>query len=172
MLRRKKDKLSGGFSDRQERIFGFLKACPVGVLSTVTADGNPHGAVVYFTIDEDFVVSFVTKAQTRKYDNLMHHNHVTLTVFDQQTQTTAQIIGKAVEIKDGYDINVIAGAILTASMKTSDGGLPPISKLSAGEFVGFKIKPDQIRMAVFGRPDPGDYSELFETIESFELKSP
>jgi hypothetical protein len=171
MLGKKKNKVTSGFSDRQERIFGFLKSCPVGVLSTVTADGDPHGAVVYFTIDKDFVVSFVTKAQTRKYENLTRHNTVTLTVFEQQTQTTAQIIGKAVEIKDGYDINVIAGAILAASMKTSDGGLPPISKLSAGEFVGFKIKPDQISMAVFGRPDPGDYSELFETIESFELKS-
>lgn len=172
MLGRMKNKQSSGFSDRQERIHGFLKSCPVGVLSTVAVDGNPHGAVIYFTIDEDFVVSFVTKVQTRKYDNLAHNNQVTLTVFDQQTQTTAQIIGKAVEIKDGYDINVIAGAILAASMKTSDGGLPPISKLSAGEFVGFKIKPDQISMAVFGRPDPGDYSELFETIESFELNKP
>lgn len=171
MLGRKKTQTTTGFSDREERIFGFLKSCPVGVLSTITPDGDPHGAVIYFTIDEDFVVSFVTKGQTRKYDNLKRNNHVTLTVFEPKSQTTAQVIGEAVEIKDSYDINAIAGAILAASMKTSEGGLPPITKLSAGDFVGFKIVPDQIRMAVFGRPDPGDYSELFETIESFELKS-
>lgn len=170
MLGRKKAKTAMSFSDREERIYRFLKSCPIGVLSTVTADGDPHGAVIYFTIDKDFAVSFVTKGQTRKYDNLKHRSKVTLTVFEPQTQTTAQIIGQAEEIKDSYEINQVAGAILAASMKTSDGGLPPISKLSAGEFVAFTIKPDQIRMAVFGRPDPGDYSDMFETIESFELK--
>lgn len=158
------------FSDREQRIYDFLLSCPIGVLSTVTPDKEPHGAVIYFSVDKDFIVSFLTKSETRKYDNIMHHGHITLTVYEPQTQTTAQIVGKAEEITDAADVNAVAGAILKASMKTSEEGPPPISKLSAGEFVGFRINPDQIKMAVYSRPDPGDYSELFETIESFELR--
>ncbi len=167
----RKNHSDSSFSDRQERIYNFLKSSPIGVLSTVTADGQPHGAVIYFTIDPDFTISFITKNETRKYQNLSHQNQVTLTVFEPTSQTTAEITGEAVEVKDSYDINSIAGAILAASLKTSEGGIPPISKLSAGDFVGFRVKPTQIKMAVFGRPDPGDYSELFETIESFELNA-
>jgi len=86
-----------------------------------------------------------------------------------QTQTIAQISGDAVEIRDSYEINVVAGAILGASLKTSEAGVPPITKLEAGRYVAFKLAPVQIRMAVYARPDPGDYSDLFESIESFEL---
>jgi uncharacterized pyridoxamine 5'-phosphate oxidase family protein len=170
MLLKNQHKSPEDFSDRQERIYNFLRSCPIGVLSTVTPDGKPNGAVIYFTVDKEFNVSFVTKNETRKYENIKNNNQVTLTVYEPATQTSAQITGKAIEIKDGFEVNEVAGAIMAASMKTSEGGLPPISKLSAGEFVGFRIELDQIRMAVYGNPDPGDYSELFETIESFELK--
>jgi len=167
---KKRQKAPSDFSDRQQRIYGFLHSNPIGVLSSVSPDGEPHGSVIYFTIDNDFQVSFVTKQDTRKYDNLKRHDHVLLTVYEPQAQTVAQVTGKAVEIKDSFEINAVAGAILAASLKTSDGGLPPISKLEAGSFVGFRINPDQIRLAVYARPDPGDYSDLFETIECFELR--
>lgn len=170
MLLKNHHKSPEDFSDRQERIYNFLRSCPIGVLSTVTPNGEPHGAVIYFTVDKEFNVSFVTKSETHKYENIKHSNQVTLTVYEPSTQTSAQIIGKATEITDNYEVNQVAGAIMATSMKTSEGGLPPISKLSAGEFVGFKIELNQIRMAVYANPDPGDYSELFETIESFELK--
>lgn len=157
------------FSDRKQRIYNFLRTNPIGVLSSVTPDGNPHGTVIYYKIEEDFTVSFITKAQTRKYDNLKRNNHIMLTVFEPKTQTTAQINGLAIETTDSYEINAIAGAIQAASLKTSDAGMPPIAKLDAGDYVAFKIKPVQISMAVYSRPDPGDYSELFESIESYEL---
>jgi hypothetical protein len=47
--------------------------------------------------------------------------------------------------------------------------LPPILKLQAGSFTTFAVTPASIRMAVYARPDPGDYNQLFESIESFEI---
>lgn len=158
-------------TERQQRIYDFLYGNGIGVLSSVDPNGNPHGVVIYYTISRSFEVEFLTKAETKKYDNLKHNNHVTLTVFEPRSQTTAQIIGKAQEVKNGSEINGTAARVLGTSLRTSDAGLPPLSKLQAGEFVAFKIEPVQIRMAVYARPDPGDYSQLFETIESFELKN-
>lgn len=157
-------------SDQQQRILSFLEDTPVGVLSTVDPNGNPHGVVIYFVIDGNFNVYFLTRAETRKYDNLKHHNHAMLTVFDPESQTTAQITGRATEVEDSYQVNEIANQMVQASLKTSEAEVPPITKLSAGEAVAFKIEPVQIRMAVYARPESGDYKELFESIESFNLR--
>ena len=92
-----------------------------------------------------------------------------LTIFDPRTQTTVQVTGIAEEIIDSYEVNNIAGSITGISLKTSEGGLLPITKLEEGEFTAFQVKPVQIRMAVYGRPDPGSYEDLFESIESFDL---
>ncbi|MFS8118745.1 MAG: pyridoxamine 5'-phosphate oxidase family protein [Microcoleus sp.] len=174
MLRNSQSKLRNKdkavLSDRQQRIYRFLHANPIGVLSSVCSNGDPHGTVIYFTIDKNFVISFLTKARTRKYDNLKHCNSVMLTVFDAHTQTTAQITGNAVEIKDSQGINSVAGAVLRVSLKTSDAGMPPISKLKAGPYVAFRVELTQIRIGAYAHADPSDYTELFETVETFELK--
>lgn len=157
------------YSDTKQRMLDFLKSTPVAVLSTVTPDGDPHGAVIYFSIDDQFVVTMLTKGDTRKYDNLVHHNHALLTVFDVETQTTAQLTGVASEVTDPDFINNALEMDMIASMNTSYSRMPAIEKLEAGKYVAFKIKPVQVRMAVYARPDPGEYTELFETVEGSEL---
>jgi len=156
-------------SDRQTRIYEFLQSMPVGVLSTVGLGQKPHGSVIYFTIDENFKLSFLTKRDTRKYENLQYNPAVTITVFEPKTQATAQIMGEAVEVKDTTEMNRIAAVVLDVSLRTSQSGLPPISKLEAGPYVAFHVKPEQIRLAVYSRPDAGTQADLFESLESFEL---
>jgi len=159
------------FTQRQQRIYDFLSANQVGVLATVDPNGEPHGAVIYFSIDKDFMVTFLTKSGTKKYDNLTRNNHAVLVVFDPVTQTVAQLVGKAVEITDTNNINAIAAAVFKVSLKSSAHGTLPITKLEAGEYAAFQIQPVQIRMARYGQLDSGDYRELFESIESFELRA-
>ncbi len=155
---------------RQKRIFNFLDESHVGVLSSVTPDNNPHGAVVYYDIDHEFNVHILTKTGTRKYDNLVHNGHVMLTVFDPATQTTAQVTGTAVERSGMGNINRVAGTIFAKLGASNNEGLPPLMKLQAGAFTTFQITPVQIRVARYTRPISGNYEDLFESIESFELK--
>jgi len=162
--------MSDDQSDKQKRIRDFLQHNPVGVLSTVSPDGDPHGAVIYFVINEDFSASFLTKSGTRKSDNIKHQDRVTLTAFEPASQTTAQITGRASEITNNDKINSIASDILRITLKTSEAGIPPITKLEAGSYNAFQIDPVQITMAVYSKPDSGGYTELFDTIESFKLK--
>jgi len=158
------------FSDREQRILNFLTTHPIGVLSSVDPNGEPHGVVIYYQIDRNFHIYFVTRTGTKKYDNLKHSDHVMLTVFEAETQATAQIIGHASEIIDeSVNTIAIAGAILSASLKSARGQPPPITKLEEGEYAVFQLIPKQMRMAVYIRPDPGRYEDLFESIESFDL---
>lgn len=135
----------------------------------VDPDGEPHAVVVYYSLGKDFVISFLTRNGTKKYDDLMHNDHVMLVVFEPPKQKVAQVIGKAVQVKDSYKVNEVAADILRASLD-SESGMPPIIKLDAGEYTAFRIRPDQIRMASFASPESGDYDNVFESIESFNLK--
>jgi hypothetical protein len=161
---------TSSLSDRQRRIYNFLKEQRIGVLSTVTPDNNPHGVVVYYTVEQDFTIGIVTKRGTRKYENLLHNNHAMLTVFDAYSQATLQITGIAVERGSQDDIIRISGAALGGVMRTSRASLPPIIKLQAGQFTTIQIEPVSIRMATYANPQSGDYDALFESIESFDFK--
>jgi uncharacterized pyridoxamine 5'-phosphate oxidase family protein len=171
MFTAERPKLAKGVNDlsqRERRIYDFLKANPAGVLSTVDPDGDPHGTVIYYDVDTSFCTYFLTKTETRKYDDIKHYDHVMLTVFEPKYQSVAQVAGIASELTDSTEINRIAGAAQTASLKTSRSGLPPISKLTVGGYTAFAVKPVQIRMAVYFKPGVNRTNGIFESIESFD----
>lgn len=149
-------------TDRNQRMLGFLRQQCVGVLATVDPNGDPGAAVIYYSIDPSFTVTFLTKRGTKKRDNLAHHNHAILVVFDTESQTTAQIKGIAKEITDPDEISRVFRSSLRASLRTSSSGIPPIAKLSAGDFTAYELKPVEVRMAVYSRPDAGSYERVFE----------
>ncbi len=147
-----------------EHIYDFLQSQKTGVLSTVGKHDRPYGAVVYFSIDKEFNVYFTTKRDTRKSENIQHNKHVSFVTFEPVSQTTAQIVGTAEEISDPTEAQDIFRAMLKTAFTTSLSGLPPISKLYAGYYISYRIKPEHINMAVFARPDPGGY-DIFESID-------
>lgn len=156
-------------SEKNRRILHFLKQHKTGVLATVDPNGMPNTAVIYYAIDDDFVVTFLTKTGTKKHDNLSHITYATLLVYDEANQITAQVIGRAHEMPTAAQ-GAFENAI-KASVETSESGIPPISKLIAGDYVAYQLKPVSVRMAVYSRPDPGDYETIFETIEQPDLDS-
>lgn len=151
-------------SEKQAHIMDFLQKNRIGVLATVDPNGEPHAATIYFTVDSNMNIAFITKTETKKHDNIQHNDHVVLIVFEANTQTTVQVKGMASVVTDPVKEQEIFAEILKVSMDTSESGIPPISKLRAGEYVVYTIKSKEIRMAVYIRPDPGDYETLFETI--------
>jgi general stress protein 26 len=151
-------------SETNRDILDFLQNNPVGVLATVGSDNSPHAATMYFSIDLNFISTFTTKRETTKSNNIRHNNSVMLVVFDAATQTTVQITGSAVPIENSNEHENAIHEMLKNSAKTSEAGVPPIAKLTAGELVTYKIMPKQIKMAVYMRPDTGGY-EQFEIID-------
>jgi len=150
--------------ESNKRILHFLQSHPIGTLATVDPNGNPHAAVIYYFVDDNFNVTFTTKRETHKFDNLSHHNHAMLVAYEAASQTTAQITGIVTEIHDAQEADSAFRSMLAASMATSEAGLPPLTKLYAGRYVAMRLKPVQIRMAVFARSDPGGY-DVYESID-------
>lgn len=131
-------------SSERKRIFEFLKSHPVGVLATISPDGRPHASTIYLTVDESLNLAFTTKQDTRKYQNIEHDNHVMLAVYDAQTQTVVQISGRAEEVTDPDAQHAIYYGTLHAARQTGKDVVPPIAKIAAGPYVGFKVKIENI----------------------------
>lgn len=152
-------------SDKNKRVYNFLTTHPVGVISLVDPNNEPHSSVVYYSVDELFRITFATKQDTKKAGVLRSNNHVMFLVFDVKTQTTVQVTATAEDLSGSPELPEIFRHTIESSMNTSEGGVPPISKLAAGDYTAFRLHPVQIRMAVFNRPDPGGYDDVFETID-------
>lgn len=142
-------KHSKDFEEHQAELLTFLHEHPVGVLSTVSPEGEPHGSVIYFAVGHDTTFAFVTKRLTAKYHHLAHNPAATLTCFDAPSQTTVNIRGNVEEVNSSFELNAIAEAIMAASLKTTDASAPPITKIKAGDFVAFKLTPTSIYMATY-----------------------
>lgn len=151
-------------AESKQKIYKFLNTHPVGTLSTTDEDGNPHASVVYFSVNEEFTITFVTRKRTRKYQNLQQDVRAMLVAFDTADQTTVQISGVVSRLEQSADIQQAMRDMVKASYTTSKpGSPPPITKLEAGEYAAYQLLPQEIRYAVFTHTDrPG--SDPFETI--------
>ena len=168
---RKKNTGKAVRNERKERIYNFLRSKKVGVLATVDVDNDPDVAAIYYFVEPDFTINFMTKTGTKKSINILRNNHIKLLVYEAKTCTTAQITGNAEKIVSTTETSEVFANILRSAWETNEDGVPPISRLLAGEYIAYKIKPKQVQMAVYVRPDYGNHAELFETLEAYELNS-
>lgn len=157
-------KSTANASEGNQIIHTFLTSRPLGVLATADTTGMPHAAAIYFSVDDEFNMFFMTKKDTTKYTNLKQNPRAMVVVYEALSQSTVQFRGVAEEIEDVSMAQAAFRGTLHASLQTSDGGIPPIAKLHAGDYVAYKIKPEYIRMAVYSRPG-FDQSDFFETID-------
>ena len=155
------------FSDRKKRIYNFLIQNPVAVLSSVTLGGDVHGVVIFYAVKNDFSLIFMTRVNTRKYNNISHNNNVGLTVYDPKSQTTAQICGTVTQTDTVVDS--AASRVLESTSQTDTSGLAPISKQQKYKSVSLTIHPSQIHMAYFANTESGEYDNILESVESFDL---
>lgn len=146
-----------------ERIHKFLSRRKSGVLATVSPNHTPHAAAIYYSISPKFEISFITKQDTKKAHNITKNNRVILVVCDDAAQIMAQVIGKASDITHTPEAEDVFASAIKAAHDTSLSGVPPISKLNAGDYVAYKITPSIVRMADFSRALAG--SDPFEVAE-------
>jgi uncharacterized pyridoxamine 5'-phosphate oxidase family protein len=133
------------------KAYSFLKANPHGVLSTADAGGKPWGSVIYFAVDEDLTLHFMTKVKTLKAKNLAHNASVSLCVYDESLQKTLQLSGAVSQTPVKELPDVVMRKLSTIKPKSAVTWTPPVVKLDAGDYAVFSIKPDYIQFADYGK---------------------
>lgn len=125
--------------DPVRTISSYINQHPLTVLSTLNADGTPHGTTIYTGSDGQLNVYFMTKSGTTKVRNIRENSAVALTMSSEDHQTTLQINGHAAEITMP-DEGTIAFQVLGSIRHQSEDFRLPITKIEAGSYVIFKVE--------------------------------
>ena len=151
-------------SNKSQDIKKFLNTNTIGVLATADSSGQPHAATIYFTVDDELNLYFMTKEKTRKHRNIIANPKVSVAVFEPSTQTTVQIQGTATQVTDIKITNDTFNSIVKAATATSESAVPPVSRLVAGGYTCYCLKPQTVRMAVYTRPNHDVLQDLFDVV--------
>lgn len=119
----------------------FLRSQDVAVLSSSDKNGEVHGSVVYYVVDEQYRIYLLTKSETTKARNTIAHPQVALTVFDADKAQTLQLQGTAKIETDDKIKQYIFNQVMKPHKYNSEYRLPPVAWLEAGMFVVIRITP-------------------------------
>jgi general stress protein 26 len=137
-------------SEDRSKIADFLDSHPVGVLATVDEYGDPNASTIYFKVNDDLEVTFTTKRDTKKHQNIENKSKVMLVVYDAENQSAVQLSGYAKEEKDPETAQNIYHGTLHAAEQTGEDVVPPIAKIAAGPYVAYSLIPSIVSMSEYG----------------------
>jgi|ERR687886_2435079 general stress protein 26 len=149
--------------ESREHLTKFLSQNSIGVLATTTKEGVPHAATIYFTFDQQFNIYFITKRDTQKSRNLALNPRAAMAIFEPSTQTTVQAEGTVTEVANTPQTEWIFTAIWRAAFQSSSAA-PPLTRLTAGGYVIYKLSAPSIRIATYSQANPEDYDKIFEVV--------
>lgn len=127
----------------------FINEHSFAVLSTINAEGHPHGTALYAGSDKNLNVYFKTKSGTAKSSYVDNDDMVALTFGDEAEQATLQLSGSVAEVYDPAE-GAAAMELLDSLQHHSKDARPPITKLNAGSYIIFRITPDWAHMTIYG----------------------
>ena len=78
-------------------LYKYIHKRTIGVLATISSDGQPEAAVMEFGDTKNLELIFDTQKTSRKYNNLKHNPHVEF-VIGWENMTTVQYEGIAKEL--------------------------------------------------------------------------
>lgn len=81
----------------------FLKEQSLACLASVAPNGNPSASFVYYVIDDDFTVNFMTRKDSRKYANVTANGRGAMAIADEAQMKSIQMEGDVIEITDAAD---------------------------------------------------------------------
>lgn len=122
----------------------FLQHHTIGVLSTIDKEGTPHGAVVYYLLEDTGLLYILTKSATTKAKNMIQNPTVAFTVFDEAEGAIAQLTAEAVVVADPTRREQVIRQLI--GMRSYRGGkdTPPVTKLHDESFVAFCLSPTKV----------------------------
>jgi len=140
--------------DPKAEALRFLKGHQAGVLATVSADGQPHASAVYYTVDDDFNVYFLTQSSSRKAQAIAANPRVAFTVGTQDVPQTVQLEGIAEEIRYEPEKNDKAAKLAEGFMSASTY-FAPVTKLDPASIIIVWIQPKWVRWADYATAASG-----------------
>jgi uncharacterized pyridoxamine 5'-phosphate oxidase family protein len=156
----------------KKQVLEFLMQNKHAGLSTVTPDGKPEAATIYYGIDRHFNFYFPTGTLSRKFKNLQRNPQVALAVTDVKKLITVQMEGVAEVIhsiaKDHQGIKELTKALSPTLRETLENlwdPVPPVIKMKNGKLAILKVKINWVRWADFSSPPKETNGKYFVEVK-------
>jgi uncharacterized pyridoxamine 5'-phosphate oxidase family protein len=134
-----------------DTIHDFVKAHARAVIATVDGEGQPSTSVIFYVIDKHNELHFVTKSQTKKYENIKQNNKASITIVDVEKPIAVNMNGVVVEVQDQPKRDALMQEVFRLSYSELHD-YAPIIKLHKGSFSVFKFLPKEAKMTDFTKP--------------------
>lgn len=137
----------------KQQAYEFLNQINIAVLATV-AENKPLASTMYFVVESDLSVYFITEKETQKFQHIQKNPNVSLVVTNRESVQTMQIMGLAENVTDAAKKTEIIQQMSAVNAKKNWlHWPPPISKVEAGEMVVIKVSPTWMRYADYLQDD-------------------
>lgn len=140
---------------QKEQILRFLREHHGAVIATVSQEGLPESAYVFYVVDEvdgNLFFYFLTKKSTRKYENVQSNKQISLVVTDEARLVTVQGSGEVTEVLEDAESTRVFDALVKVMMKNIENWPPPVGKME-GDLAVLRVKPAWLRLCDFAEAD-------------------
>ncbi len=144
------------------KAFTFLSKQNTAVIATVNVEGRPNTSVIYYYIQRDSKMYFITKSNTVKYLNILTNPHVSLCVYDEDARLTVQASGRVHEVKEEEEQVEVMNKLAKVRDGHGDAWMPPVSQIKAGKLVVMRVEISELRMTDFKNFHKSDEPEVHE----------
>jgi general stress protein 26 len=143
MYNEKNNALCNTMNDIIKReVFNFLNDNNLGYLATISNENEPHCAAVYYIIEPEFSIYFISKSVSKKVKNILNNPKTAFTVAEKDDiPKTAQMQGTTVQIEANTEI---IHKLSVSSLKNNDF-FPPSIKLPGSGLSLMKFTPHKIQ---------------------------
>jgi general stress protein 26 len=121
-------------------ILNFLQNNTTGVIATVTPAYFAHSAAITFYVDTDMSIYFLTRKESKKFQNLSLNPSISLTAFEEKILPTSVHIDGTAEIMDS-EVKKIEIKKILIERSWNESYLPPVMRQEGSEIVLIKITP-------------------------------
>lgn len=143
-------------NDRTSRFkaLEFLCANNLCTLSTIGVN-YPESSLLYYVVEDKHYLYMITTKQSRKINNLLNNNKISLVVYSENPPLELQIEGDAERVDDQEKKEHIAKIYLEMASKNPETkNWPPVIKLPNTEgFEFIKITIHKFKYSDFRTPD-------------------
>ncbi len=147
--------------------YKFLSTHRAATLATVNAKSKPDAATVFYIVDKDLTIYFMTRIESRKFNNLEKQTIVSMVITDVETMETIQLTGAAARVENFKEESEALTKLWTADCRNPNWPGPAVKLFEAGhsvQLVVVKVVPQEMTYAVFERQGKGKYGSFFKKV--------
>jgi uncharacterized pyridoxamine 5'-phosphate oxidase family protein len=150
--------------------FKFLQTNKSAALATVSLTGQPHVAIVYYTIDRHLNLYLVTSIESIKYHNLIAHPVVAMAISEDNPtiKKTLQLKGVASRIENINEEQLIIEKIWRKNGRSSSIPFLVIyNRGSSEELAVIKVEPYEMTISKYSSREADTNKDIFTSIIKF-----